>query len=221
LALEPGEYWIGLTPICSQPNGFAGHLIAFGVRDARFGDVQRAAGGDLSPGERAWAAVEPLRPGQHLSIRIEGWHLRRGQLLDWSADKSTDAKQLHLRFGTFDPVAQPPMIAKELMASDGNLWIVQCRQTVSHNFRNQLTQAGATLLRYVPDDAYIVRLTPQTVETVRKLESVRWVGPYHPAYRLDPSVVPEPLTRSFGDLSMYSQFLEPEGWQCPRLPVRP
>jgi hypothetical protein len=47
LTLEPGEYWIGLTPMSSQANGFAGHLIAGGVRDARFDDVCRAAGGDL------------------------------------------------------------------------------------------------------------------------------------------------------------------------------
>ena len=58
------------------------------------------------------------------------------------------------------------------MASDGNLWIVQCRQIVGQNFHEQLTQAGATLLRYVPDDAYIVRLASETVEKVRELESV-------------------------------------------------
>jgi hypothetical protein len=148
LTLEPGEYWIGLTPISSQANGFAGHLIAGGVRNARFDDVYRAAGGDLSPEERAWAAVNPTRPDEYLSIRIDGWHIHRGQILDWPADKTTDAKQLHLRYGTFDPVAQPPKIDKELMASDGNLWIVQCRQTVDQSVRDQLTRAGTTLLRY-------------------------------------------------------------------------
>ena len=99
------------------------------------------------------------------------------------------------------------------MASDGNLWIVQCRQVVDQSVRDQLTQAGATLLRYVPDDAYIVQLTPETVETVRELESVRWIGPYHPAYRLDPSVAPEPFTRNYSFLPMRSQVLEPEGWR--------
>ena len=74
LRLEPGEYWIGLTPIHSPANGFAEHLIAFGVRDARFDDVQRAAGGDLSPEERDWTAVNPTCPGERLSIRIEGRH---------------------------------------------------------------------------------------------------------------------------------------------------
>ncbi len=209
LTLEPGEYWIGLTPIHSQAYGFACHLIAVGVRDARFDDVYRASGDDFS----AWAAVNPTRPGEHLSIRIEGRHIRRGQILDWPADKATDAKQLHLRFGAFDPVAQPTKIPKELMAPDGNLWIVQCRQTVDQRVREQLTRSGATLLRYVPDDAYIVRLIPGLVEEVRRLESVRWIGPYHPAYRLDPTLVPEPITRNYSFLPMRSQVLEPEGWR--------
>jgi serine protease AprX len=213
LTLEPGEYWIGLTPIHSPANGFAEHLIAFGVRDARFDDVHRAAGDDLSPEARAWAAINPTRPGEHLSIRIDGWQIRRGQLLDWPADKTTEVKQLHLRYGTFDPVSQPPEIPNELMTPGGNLWIVQCRQTVDQSVRDQLTQAGATLLWYVPDDAYIVRVAPETVETIRKLESVRWMGPYHPAYRLDPSVVPDPFTRNFSFLDMRSQALEPEGWR--------
>ena len=213
LTLEPGEYWIGLTPIHSQANGFAEHLIAFAVRDARFDDVHRAAGEDLSPEERAWSALSPTRPGEHLSIRIEGRHIRRGQILDWPADKISDAKQLHLRYGAFDPLADPPKIPKELMEPDGNLWIVQCRQVVDHSVRDQLTRAGATLLRYFPDDAYIVRLKPETVETIRKLESVRWIGPYHPAYRLDPSVVPEPFERNGSNLPMRSQLMEPEGWR--------
>jgi hypothetical protein len=213
LTLEPGEYWIGLTPIHSQANGFAGHLIAFGVRDARFDDVHLAVSENLRPEERVWAALHPTRPGEHLSIRIEGWHLQRGQLLDWPADKNPDTKQLHLRYSTFDPLAQPPKIDKELMASDGNLWIVQCRQTVDQSVRDQLTQAGASLLRYVPDDAYIVRLKPETVKPVRELKSVRWIGPYHPAYRLDPSVVPEPFERNGSNLPMRSQLMEAEGWR--------
>jgi subtilase family protein len=213
LTLEPGEYWIGLTPIHSQANGFAGHLIAGGVRDARFDDVHRATGGDSRSEEGAWAAVNPTRPGEHLSIRIEGRPIRRGQILDWSADQTTDAKQLHLRHGTFDPVPQPPELPRELMEPEGNLWIVQCRQTVAQRVREQLTRSGATLLRYVPDDAYIVRLTPETVEAVRELEGVRWVGPYHPAYRLDPTLVAEPFTRNFSFLPMRSQALEPEGWR--------
>ena len=52
--------------------------------------------------------MEMWADGEHLSIRTEGWHMHRGQILDWPSDKTTDAKQLHLRFGTFDPVAAAP-----------------------------------------------------------------------------------------------------------------
>ena len=222
LTLEPGEYWIGLTPMSSQSNGFEGHLIAFGVRDARFDDVHRAAGGDLSPEERAWAAVNPTCPGEHLSIRIEGWHLHRGQILDWPADKNPDTKQLHLRDSTFDPLAQPPKIDKELMASDGNLWIVQCRQVVDQSVRDQLTQAGATLLRYVPDDAYIVQLTPETVETVRELEKRALDWPLPPGLPARPKRRPGAV---HSQLQLLADALSGAGARRmairPRLPVRP
>jgi len=39
LTLEPGEYWIGLTPICSQSNGFASHLIAQVIDRYRIGTI--------------------------------------------------------------------------------------------------------------------------------------------------------------------------------------
>ena len=210
LTIEPGEYWIGLTPICSQRNGFAGHLIVRGVGDARFDDI---TGENSNSEDLAWNSLNPTRPGEHLSIRIEGWPIERGTILDWPAEKAIDTKQLHLRYGSFDPVTQPSTIPKELEASDANLWIVQCRQTVDQSIRIQLVRSGATLLRYVPDDAYIVRLEPEMVDGVRELESVRWIGPYHPAYRIDPTVAPEPFTNTYGNLPMHSQVLEPDGWR--------
>jgi hypothetical protein len=218
LNLEPGEYWIGLTPIHSDTNGEAGHLIARGVRDARFDDVSWQSGDDSSrPAwreRRNWIAIGPAmgRPiGQFLSIRIEGWHARRGRLLDWPAEEGKGAKQLHLRFATFDPVGAAPRIPNDMTAPEGGkLWIVQYRRTVDQQARDQLTRAGATLLGYLPDDAYVVRLAPTMVEAIRRLRGVRWVGPYHPAYRLDPDVSPEPH-RHTGFMGMLSQDLEPRG----------
>jgi serine protease AprX len=184
LTLGAGECWIGLTPISTEATVGASHLGAGRVRDARFPDVML----DRMKW-KIWPTEESV--GVHLSIRIEGWRIPRGQVLDWQAEKDKGAKQLHLRLGTFDPVADPPKVAKELAApEDCKLWIVQCRESVDQQARDQLTQAGATLLRYLPDDAYIVRLAPEAVKKVREIAAVRWVGPYHPAYRLDPTVFP-------------------------------
>jgi hypothetical protein len=170
--------------------------------------------GNVRPERRNWTALYPDRIDERLSIRIEGRRVPRGQIVDWPAEKGKDAKQLHLRFGTFDPLAKPPKIPEGLTApAEGKLWIVQCRQTVDQRARDQLTRAGARLLCYLPDDAYVVRLTPEAVAEVRRVPGVRWVGPYHPAYRLDPSVFPEPFNRSFSLLPMSSQALERKGWR--------
>jgi Subtilase family len=214
LTLDPGEYWTGLTPIYAYAQGSGQHLLAGPVRDARFDDVFRKYGGGDKGEEGKWTALYPDRLDQHLSIRIEGWHIRRGQLLDSPAEKGKGAKQLHLRFATFDPLRNPPQVPKELTApEDGNLWIVQCHETVDQQAREQLTRVGATLLRYLPDDAYIVRLAPDAALAIRRLPGVRWVGPYHPAFRLDPDVFPEPFTRVYGILPMESQAKERKGWR--------
>jgi serine protease AprX len=202
LTLTPGEYWVGLTPICSDTTGTASHVLAGAVNDARFEDVVRDPGGEEVKEWRNWTAINNHALGAHLSIRIEGRHVPRGQVLKWPMEKSKGAKLLHLRFGTFDPLVELPTIAKKLTApEDGKLWIVQCKQTVDQQTRDQLAQAGATLLRYLPDDAYIVRLNANTLKEVRKISALRWVGPYHPAYRLDPNVSPEPVETDTGRLS--------------------
>jgi serine protease AprX len=217
LILEPGECWIGLTPIWAEANGDPGcHLAVHGVRNARSEDVFWNPKGGDEPEQRKWTAhgangKQAL--GEHLSIRIEGWRVSRGQLLDWPAVEGNDAEQLHLRFGTFDPLTDSPKVPKELAAADdGKLWIVQSKQTVDQKARDQIIQAGATLLRYLPDDAYIVKLTPEAVKQVRELAAVRWVGPCHPAYRLDPNVFPErrkDVTASI--LGMWSHATEQRG----------
>jgi hypothetical protein len=38
----------------------------------------------------------------------------------------------------------------------------------------------------VPEFAFKVRMTPTQSQAVRALSSVRWVGLYHPAYKLSP-----------------------------------
>ena len=204
LTLEPGEYWIGITPIDSVSTG-APHLLVQSVHDARFDDVQQDE--NRKTNEREWAAIRPI-PDVHLSIRIEGRRLHRGQLLDRPADQEQKAKHLHLRFGTFDPVADTPKVPKDLSAPEGGkVWIVQCRGVVDQKARDQLTRAGATLLRYLPDDAYIVRLAPEGVERVRQSSEVRWVGPYHPAYRVEPTLFPEEPKGLFPDPKVWRRIL--------------
>jgi subtilisin family serine protease len=45
---------------------------------------------------------------------------------------------------------------------------------------------GGEILEYVPDFAFKVRMSPVQALRVRRLASVRWVGFFHPAYKLSP-----------------------------------
>jgi hypothetical protein len=200
LRLEPGDYWLGLTPIYEfSTHGSAGHLLTTEVRNARFDDVVRSPDGDggTVPFLRPWNALGPrifTVPGEHLAIKIEGVAIRRGTIVEWPAAEEPLAKQLHLRFATFDPLGGQPKVPEELVARPtGRLWIVQARGQLDQPFREALSRAGATPLRHVPDDAYVVSLAQDAVEAVRGLKVVRWVGPYHPAYRIDPGVFSEPI----------------------------
>ncbi|MBM4128274.1 MAG: hypothetical protein FJ247_13220 [Nitrospira sp.] len=209
LRLEPGNYWLGLTPIYEfSTHGSAGHLLATEVRNTRFDDVVRSpdADGGTQPLLRQWKALGPrifAVPGEHLAIKIEGVAIRRGTIVEWPAEEGPQAKQIHLRFATFDPLAGQPKVPEELAARPtGRLWIVQARGQVDQPFREALSRAGATPLRYVPDDAYVVALAPDAVETVRRLRVVRWVGPCHPAYRIDPGVFSDPIEVSLREVGM-------------------
>lgn len=119
LRLEPGDYWLGLTPIYDfSAHGSAGHLLATEVRNARFDDVVRSpdADGGTQPLLRQWNALGPgifSVPGEHLAIKIEGVAFRRGTVVEWPAGEEPKAKHLHLRFATFDPLAGQPKVPEE------------------------------------------------------------------------------------------------------------
>jgi hypothetical protein len=221
LRLKPGDYWVGLTPICDfSTHGGAGHLLASAVRNARFDDVVRSPDGDggAMPFLRNWAPLGPRIfsvPGEHLAIKIEGRRVARGRVVEWPTEAGPEVKRLHLRFAVFNPLAGQPKVPVELAARPtGRLWIVQSRSRVDQPFRAALSRAGATPLRYLPDDAYVVLLAPDAVETVRGLKIVRWVGQYHPAYRIDSGVLSEPIKDGAGGKLPRN---EPEGMRRVRV----
>jgi len=53
-------------------------------------------------------------------------------------------------------------------------------------WKAEVSAAGVELLDYVPDFAFKARMTPEAAARVAALDSVAWVGLFHPAYKLDP-----------------------------------
>lgn len=102
-----------------------------------------------------------------------------------------DPQTLQLRYAAFDPLSIIPAVPRELRASEPGVYIVQLRDHATDASRAAISNAGGRIGRFLPHNAYIVRMDAPTAARVRTLDAVRWVGPFHPAYKLD-----EPLLQA-------------------------
>ncbi|MEO1009361.1 MAG: S8 family serine peptidase [Planctomycetota bacterium] len=137
---------------------------------------------------------------------------------DAQAARSTDAVAaghdrgtLMLRYAEFDPLRVVPATPDALTAdATHDAHIVQFATAITHADRESLGRAGARIAKHLPFNAYIVRGDAAVVDAVAGLSSVRWVGPYHPAYKLDEPLLQDLATGASGDdARLYSiQMLE-------------
>lgn len=101
--------------------------------------------------------------------------------------------EILLRTHQFDPLITEPQIELPLRGDEpapGGLgyYLVQLDGPVADDHKATLTARGIEILHYVPDYAFLVRMTPEAASAARALRTVRWVGLYHPAYKLDPAI---------------------------------
>ncbi|MCB8932581.1 MAG: S8 family serine peptidase [Fimbriimonadaceae bacterium] len=96
---------------------------------------------------------------------------------------------LKLRYEEFDPLQTIPTVSPELAATEHNeQYIVQFQTQPLPEYRDAIARAGGVVTYYLPYDAYLVRMDSHARGAVSQLPYVRWVGPYQPAYRLDPDL---------------------------------
>ena len=63
-------------------------------------------------------------------------------------------------------------------------YIVQFNAPIQNSWKKDLKDAGAKILDYVPDFAFIIRLAVGSEQKVRALPHVRWLGEYQPSFKL-------------------------------------
>ena len=108
------------------------------------------------------------------------------------AQKSSSAElAIRLKAVTFDPLRGEPNLAaglrhRALGAGERGTYIVQFVGPVEAAWKAAVVAAGGEPLEYVPDFAFKVRMRPAQALAVKRLPSVRWVGLFHPAYKLSP-----------------------------------
>src|SRR5688572_27577422 len=98
--------------------------------------------------------------------------------------------EIELRYARFDPLVQVPAVPAFLDGErfGGRLYIVQYWTQGLEQYRAALRALGARDHLFLAQHANVFELDPAQLDAVRALEFVRWVGPYHPAYKLEPEL---------------------------------
>ncbi len=134
------------------------------------------------PGSSVRLALwEELPPGGQAvpfyAISLDGENMARVRRTSYA---------LKLRHGDFDPLGGVPHVELALSAGPTtNLYVVQFVTQPLEEFRAVIEALGGTVYNYLANHAHIVKMDPGTRGKVAALEFVRWVGPYHPTYRLE------------------------------------
>lgn len=160
------------------------------------------------------------------AIQSSRWSDSKAELLTWDegprsfyavslngskVDKVSEAsKSIRLRYREFDPLASVPTVAPDLEATTQNEWfIVQFKSQPLEQFHHAIQTAGGYVHTYLADNALICRLDPAALDFVSHLDYVRWVGPYRPAYRIDPSLL---VARDLGRLGRSKYMIQVSDW---------
>jgi serine protease AprX len=85
----------------------------------------------------------------------------------------------------FEPRDGEPRVPPALAApANTHYWIVQTVVPADETVAQALAELGAQLLAPVPRQAAVYAMDSAHAGTVRDIEGVAWVGPYHPAYAM-------------------------------------
>ena len=96
---------------------------------------------------------------------------------------------IHLKTGTIDTdvVSQAAASASQPAFGSG-CYLVQLKGPVSESDKKALADAGAELIDYIPDNAFLARIQRSEVAGVRRLDCVKWIGPFRPEHKQSPAL---------------------------------
>lgn len=108
--------------------------------------------------------------------------------------------ELELTYRAFDPLRDAaPTMPEELQAGPGHeLYLVQYIATGLEPWRQEIRSMGAVDHRFLAWNANIWEMDAATASATRSLPFVRWVGPFHPAYKIEAELLQDYLGGRLG-----------------------
>ncbi|MDP6410243.1 MAG: S8 family serine peptidase [Planctomycetota bacterium] len=179
----------------SLPGGAPFHRTSAEVSDERLIPI---------PGGPGWAAVWSEDPGggkeSWCALSLDGELFSRARATTFD---------LHLKRARFDPLLDAPDLSSSPLETSSGVYIVQFHTLPLEAYRADLRARGAAVHHFLADNAHLVRMTATLAAEVAGLPHVRWVGPYHPEFRLEPWLLEQLAAGTLGGaLRCYVQVFE-------------
>src|SRR6267142_374433 len=154
------------------------------------------------------STAQHAAPGSRFAYRLSNTKKSVGEL-------TRDDKAILLENALVDTSGSKDLgIPTHLKAEgDPGSYIVQSKGPLDDNFRAMLAKAGATIVSYIPNNAYLVRASADVAGRLGAVDQVQAVLPYEPYYKLKSSLLKmaieqQPLP---SDGNMLNLFLFPDG----------
>jgi subtilisin-like proprotein convertase family protein len=130
------------------------------------------------------ASAQHPAPGSRFAYRLSNTKKSVGEL-------TRDDKAILLENALVDTSGSKDLGIPSQLKSEGDpgSYIVQSKGALDDNFRAMLTKAGATIVSYIPNNAYLVRASADVAGGLGADGQVQAVLPYEPYYKLKSSLL--------------------------------
>ncbi|PKP35600.1 MAG: hypothetical protein CVU00_01750 [Bacteroidetes bacterium HGW-Bacteroidetes-17] len=96
--------------------------------------------------------------------------------------------------------------------NEENAYIIQFKTQAFEGYQSEIIKMGGKIYTPLHDHSLIILLNNSGLEKVKKLPFVRWVGSYHPSFKLEPLIKEELLLKKSGQIR-YSILLLHKSFQ--------
>ncbi|MCD4844570.1 MAG: S8 family serine peptidase [Methanosarcinales archaeon] len=80
--------------------------------------------------------------------------------------------------------AQSGQVLSSFADDTESYYIVQSTSYVTDEWKQGITDTGAILFDYIPNNAFIIRMNSRVLARVEALDTVQWIGIYRPYYKI-------------------------------------